>query len=341
MHKIRISLVILLVIGLCLPANAASMVQQSSDFFTEYNIPFYGQWEFSELRNTSIQEGSGDLSYVAALNGSYSNHIVYDIVFLSDCTIRGTIELTNGQNISFSARSYKEWLIQNKIEFTLMGETDIDGFTNIGLGYGDPVLHSDICTNLADRSSGLAMIFGDPQLWNSYLGIDLLPNNVHALIFPITTGAYVRAVYIDHQSGGAYRLKVSEYGPNELSDAVSRSLADPQGTSYPGIEDLLNNLGAIVNVITALFSMVMYIVVFILWLIYPTHFILLILTAESIIVLLSLTTSRDIFGAMAKFGSYNEKMFYALIGIANVTISFFGSCATFVYNILHALWPLG
>jgi hypothetical protein len=59
-------------------------------------------------------------------------------------------------------------------------------------------------------------------------------------------------------------------------------------------------------------------------------------SAESIIVLLALTTSRDIFQAFSKFARYNEQAFNVLQGLASGAIAIFTNLAQFI----RSFWPL-
>lgn len=334
-------------IGLILLVSFSSIANADTsgtdDFFVDYTLPIYdGSWQYSELRNTSVTQTNGNIAYVSGVNSSGKrNHIAFDIEFMADAQVMGIITLSNGENLTFSAKAYTDWLIQNNIQFSLGQTSKIDGYTNIGIGYGTPSVHCDLCTKNTDNSSGVALLFGDPELWESYLGSDLIPNNIRGIVSPVQTGYYITAVYVTHVSGGEYRLKVSEYTPKEISNAMYLTVHGPARTSYPGIESIIGYLGNIGDLIWSMIGMTMFLVGFVLWVIYPTNLLLIVVSAETVIVLLALTSSRDIFQAMAKFARYNEQAFYAVAGLASTIIGILSGIGSFIYNTLHALWPLG
>jgi len=192
----------------------------------------------------------------------------------------------------------------------------------------------DIARCKADGQSVLSLYTCDDAA--NFYGI-VAPWHDPGVILNITQGTYIKAISAYSSSDITYEV----YSHDVYQTSKSYGTLTTYQKAKISENDMVAFLQRLPGAVLSLLSLVVFLIGLVLWIIDPTHLLLILVSAESIMVLLALTSSKNIFVALGKFARYNEMAFRVVESLAGSLIAILANAASFVYNILHALWPLG
>jgi hypothetical protein len=284
----------------------------------------------------SYNTSAKTVSYAPAINASTGqyDHVVSHLHIKEGETgsLNGLITLSDGSSIIYSVSGYNPNFINYRLTYSLSyngaiksGANEVNMFTD---GKNGAII--DLMKNTKTDESFIA-IFSDAT--TSTLGYD----GTDAVLIPVSSGTYIVSVSFSSSCNvdfEAFRYDILTVGRTIANDP------DQLVSSDSIVGQIVDILSATPGYVVSLLGMVLTLLGFALWVIDPTHLLLIIVSAESLIVLLALTTSRNVFMAMSKFARYNEQAFYAIQGIAQVTIQVLSEAAVFAYNVFQLINPL-